>query len=116
MAFGFLAVKGPQGISAAVKISYHSLFLGFSVRATIGGATINKWAIEICYFLFVSDHRDIGGHTVYAHLVQHSGHVQLEFVTHPGSHFARPVSSRVRLGHRVRTQTDGCQFLESRFV
>jgi len=115
MAFGFLAVKGPQGISAAIKISYHSLFLGSSVKAACDGATIHKWVIKICYFLFGSDHRDIGDHTVYAHQVQHSCHVQLEFVTHPGSDFARLVSSRVQLGHRVRTQT-GCQFLESRFV
>lgn len=109
MAFGFLAVKGPQRISATVKISYHSLFLGFPVGAAIDGATIHKWVIEICYFLFVSDDGDIDGHTVYAHLVQHSFHVQPEFqvVTRPGSHVARLVSLRVQLGHRARTQSDG---------
>ena len=94
MAFGFLAVKGPQRVSAAIEISY-SLFLGLSVRATIGVASIDRWAIKICYFLLMLDHRDIGGHTADAHLVQRLHLVQLEFVTHPDSHFGRPVSPYV---------------------
>lgn len=62
----------------------------------------------------MSDHRDIGGHTVNAHLVQRSRYGQPEFVTHPESPFGRPVSSHV--WWRYRLQTDVCQLREPRFL
>ena len=114
MALGFLAIEGPQRVGAAIEISYHSLFLGLSVRVTIDGASIDTWVINICYFLFMSEDRDIGGYTVDIHLVQRSHHVQLEFVTHPEIHFGRLVSSHVWWRHRV--QTDVRQLLEPCFL
>ena len=58
MALSFLAVKGPESISTAVKVPYHTLFFRSLVRVTARG-NIDRRVVEHCSFMYTSDRRSL---------------------------------------------------------
>jgi hypothetical protein len=65
MALGFLSVKGPEGISTAVKVPYHALFFRFLVGVTASAR--GNVVVGHCSFMYTSDHRNLLGRGGYPH-------------------------------------------------
>jgi hypothetical protein len=55
---GFLSVKGPESVGAAVKVAYHALFFGLSARV-VARCDVDRPFVKRYSFLNESYHWDL---------------------------------------------------------